>query len=401
MFAALRTLLTKWFQPSPTLAEDGPESPARQIPEFLKAHQEDSPLESCTLHPEPASLVPYDENLLERARTQWQFGDWESLAKLEPGTLQHHPDRARLALLAAAGRLQTDKIDEARHYIRLAKDWGVSKKLLTRILAAGVHNSLGRAAAIGNQPHRALQHFENAIQIGTPGADAKLLTQARAGEQLNQLKASEIKQLTQSNESLLRNNYFIKTGYKSRTEYVHYDDLEEEDKWQLEVYLRAYGLMKRNGWRTVADIGCGSAYKLIKYLGDFEAVGYELPVNVEKLMERYPERDWRISDLTSKEDIKVDLIICSDVIEHLVDPDVLMTYLANQEYKLLILSTPERDICRGANDFGPPQNSAHQREWNFDEFRQYVSQFFEIDEHVITNNKQGTQMVICHKKIPY
>jgi hypothetical protein len=24
-----------------------------------------------------ASLVPYDENLLERSRTQWQFGDWQ------------------------------------------------------------------------------------------------------------------------------------------------------------------------------------------------------------------------------------------------------------------------------------------------------------------------------------
>jgi hypothetical protein len=30
------------------------------------------------------AVVPYDENLLERARTQWQFGDWQSLASLEP-----------------------------------------------------------------------------------------------------------------------------------------------------------------------------------------------------------------------------------------------------------------------------------------------------------------------------
>ncbi len=48
-----------------------------------------------TAHP-----VPYDENLLERARTQWQFGDWASLMKLERDTLQHHPDRAKLALLS-------------------------------------------------------------------------------------------------------------------------------------------------------------------------------------------------------------------------------------------------------------------------------------------------------------
>lgn len=132
-------------------------------------------------------VVPYDENLLDRARTQWQFGDWQSLAGIHQGSLQHHPDRAKLALLAAAGRLQTGEDAEAKAYIRLAQNWGVSKKLISQILIAGVHNSIGRAAAIGNQQHRALQHFEKAIQIGTPGSDANLLTRARAGEQLNQL----------------------------------------------------------------------------------------------------------------------------------------------------------------------------------------------------------------------
>ena len=194
MFAALRTLLTKWFQSPPTAAEAEPTSPVHPIPEFLKAHHEDSPLESCTLHPEPASLepctsnlVPFDEHLVEKARTQWQFGDWQSLAQLNRDTLQHHPDRAKLALLAAAGRLQTGLDAEAKAYIRLAQDWGVSKKLISQILIAGVHNSIGRAAAIGNQQHRSLLHFENAIAIGTPGSDAKLLTQARTGEQLSQL----------------------------------------------------------------------------------------------------------------------------------------------------------------------------------------------------------------------
>jgi hypothetical protein len=133
------------------------------------------------------SIVPYDENLLERARTQWQFGDWQSLAQLNRDTLQHHPDRAKLALLAAAGRLQTRQDGEAKQFIRLAQDWGVSKKILTQILIAGVHNSIGRAAAIGNQQHRALQHFENAITIGTPGADRRLLTQARINQQHSQL----------------------------------------------------------------------------------------------------------------------------------------------------------------------------------------------------------------------
>lgn len=133
------------------------------------------------------SFVPYDENLLERARTQWQFGDWRSLAQLKRDSLQHHPDRAKLALLAAAGRLQTDNPGEARQYLRLAQDWGVKPKLLCQVLAAGVHNSLGRAAALTGQRSRALKHFESSIAVGAPGNDVRLLVQARVTQQCHDL----------------------------------------------------------------------------------------------------------------------------------------------------------------------------------------------------------------------
>ena len=63
------------------------------------------------------SLVAYDENLLERARIQWQFGDWESLSQLRRDTLQHHPDRAKLALLVGAGHLQLGRPNQARELI--------------------------------------------------------------------------------------------------------------------------------------------------------------------------------------------------------------------------------------------------------------------------------------------
>lgn len=139
------------------------------------------------LQPEQA-FAPHDEALLERARTQWQFGDWDSLAQLNRDALQHHPARAELALLAAAGRLQIGKNhSEASRFIHLAQNWGASKKLISRILIAGVYNNLGRAAAIGNQQQRALQHFENAVAVGIPGGDTRLLTQARSSEQFSQL----------------------------------------------------------------------------------------------------------------------------------------------------------------------------------------------------------------------
>ncbi|MEI6334673.1 MAG: FkbM family methyltransferase [Methylococcaceae bacterium] len=124
-------------------------------------------------------FVAYDENLLERSRTQWQFGDWESLAKLERNTLQHHPDRAKLALLAAAGHIQLGDSNAARQFTRLAQDWGCSKKLISQLLISGLHNSLGRAAAISNQEQRAIKHFECSVAVVMPQADIRLLGQNR------------------------------------------------------------------------------------------------------------------------------------------------------------------------------------------------------------------------------
>lgn len=185
ILAALRKIFSGWFPAAQQ--HTATTEVAAENSEFSRSAVKMNEISHAAVEISHAHPVPYDENLLERTRTQWQFGDWESLAKIDRETLQHHPDRAKLALLAAAGRLQTGSNNEAKQFIRLAQDWGLSKKLISQILTSGVHNSLGRAAALGNQPQRALQHFENAIQIGTPGADHRLITQARINEQHHQL----------------------------------------------------------------------------------------------------------------------------------------------------------------------------------------------------------------------
>jgi FkbM family methyltransferase len=148
-----------------------------------------------------SQLCPYDENLLERSRNQWQFGDWKSLAQLNRDTLQHHPDRAKLALLAAAGHLQQGDTGAARQFTRLAQDWGCNKKLISQILIAGVYNTLGKAAAINCLEQRALGHFEASVATGTPGGDVRLLTQARMSEQLAQARATQNRLLQESRKA--------------------------------------------------------------------------------------------------------------------------------------------------------------------------------------------------------
>jgi hypothetical protein len=180
-------------------------------------------------------MVPYDENLLERSRTQWQFGDWASLTQLARDTLQHHPDRAKLALLAAAGHLQQGNSSEARLFTRLAQEWGCSKKLISQILISGVHNTLGRTAAISNQQDRALQHFESAINIGVPGSDMRLITQARVSEQYSQIKLANQLQMAdlEVNRSIKLNHQNTEAEIKALEVEKNFVSLLKKEKIRL------------------------------------------------------------------------------------------------------------------------------------------------------------------------
>jgi hypothetical protein len=317
--------------------------------------------------------------LFDRARIHWITGDWKSLGQMDIKDLEHHPARAKLALLFAVGRLQTDHREEAKKLFYQATQWGADRKLTLQVLFAGAHHNLAYAAALAEQHPRMLRHRDAAKQLG-------LAPSAAAGP-LSLLAAPTPK------------DYCIKKGYSSRNRYVHFDDMLLHDEWQLEVYTHAAAIMERQHFSTVADIGCGSGFKFVKYLGHYRTLGYELPQNVRELKTLYPDRRWETLSFDDRFAIHADLVICSDVIEHLVDPDELMVFLQKQDFQILVLSTPERDIVRGVADFGPPANPAHQREWNFNEFRQYTEKFFDIIEHKITNHQQATQMVVCSKNI--
>ena len=223
-----------------------------------------------------------------------------------------------------------------------------------------------------------------------------------------EVQLDEVIGLDQSTTSTLNGNekgisnssesFCIDSSYKSRSMYVHFDDMENEDEWQLEVYLYVLAEMKRHKYKKIVDIGCGSGFKLIKYLGEFDTVGYELPCNLDRLRDRYPERTWKTSNFKSSEVVVADMIICSDVIEHLVNPNELLEFLKKQKFCILVISTPDRNLVYDKDDphrHGPPRNIAHQREWNFTEFSNYIGRFFQIVEHKITNVEQSTQMIVC------
>ena len=174
-------------------------------------------------------------------------------------------------------------------------------------------------------------------------------------------------------------NYGIRSDYKVRNQPNFWDDRSWKDQFQKPVYEYVKQLMLDGGYRTVLDIGTGSGYKLVTILGQFDTIGTELSPTYEHLRQTYPDRKWLLSDLSKPCPIQeVDVVMAADVIEHLQNPDQLLDYIATIRWKKLVLSTPDRDQARGPNDRGPPQNPCHAREWNAEEFRRYVAQWFPV-----------------------
>jgi len=207
MFAWLRRL----FSPAPLSPDPLTPTPSTTQKAALDSEQENTqenqpaaeiesvshglPQNDTTNESADFGLVAFDENLLEKARAQWQFGDWQSLTKISRETLQHHPDRAKLAILVAAAHGQIGQKDKLQQFVQFAQAWGCSRKLISQVLISGVQNSLGRAALLSNQHDRARIYFEQSVQTAMPGTDVRLLSDARQQYQEGLIQALSDKQI--------------------------------------------------------------------------------------------------------------------------------------------------------------------------------------------------------------
>lgn len=185
------------------------------------------------------------------------------------------------------------------------------------------------------------------------------------------------------------NRFFIKDGYTpnpvQRTfdateiaEYWNEDRIRTSSQYQYHVYDMAARLIRKHRFASVLDVGSGPPTK-VKMLIEPECDNITLldqPTTRPFVEQSMP--DARFVDANLEEcDVdlgeRYDLIICADVLEHLLDPNACVDFIRRSlsDRGLAVLSTPERDIQRGLECMisGHP---AHVREWNRREFRRYI-----------------------------
>jgi SAM-dependent methyltransferase len=203
-----------------------------------------------------------------------------------------------------------------------------------------------------------------------------------------------------------QNNYFIKEDYHPNLIQATYNTDKNEIFWndnrihnadtlQYYVYDFCKKLIKKYRFHKVMDVGCGPPVKIRKM---FDLQTIELTLIDQPSIEKMVKNIIPVARFIglNLENIKINLnerfqlIICCDVVEHLIDPDKCISFIKKHltDNGLAVFSTPERDFRRGIHCSSCTKKE-HVREWNRDEFAMYIkSHGFKIKDHTLLPQKR-------------
>lgn len=175
-------------------------------------------------------------------------------------------------------------------------------------------------------------------------------------------------------------DYHLDQAYTPRLEPNYFVDDDLNATWQPDVYPEVAALARRLGAGAIVDFGCGTAAKLVELTPEFEIVGIDFGDNIRACRERYDFGTWIEADFDADEPIDFDrfdgaVLVCADVIEHLVRPELLLRRLLpalDSGAQALVLSTPDRIRSFGEDHLGPPLNEAHVREWSSPQLESFM-----------------------------
>lgn len=210
------------------------------------------------------------------------------------------------------------------------------------------------------------------------------------------------------------NNYRLPIDYNSRLDFDNYidgHDSLDDTIYQPQVYKSAFELVKKTNAKYLIDIGCGDGGKVAEikhYKSDCNIILIDHEYIIKNVVKKYTNAQYISADFDiaipeiDEEILKDAVIVCSDVIEHLAKPEILLEFFfrCKKWVKAIVLSTPDRVEERGYFDYGPPANPYHVREWTQDEFSRLLMDYGFTDKILcgltISNNHSNVKAtLIC------
>jgi|694.fasta_scaffold69579_6 2-polyprenyl-3-methyl-5-hydroxy-6-metoxy-1,4-benzoquinol methylase len=150
-------------------------------------------------------------------------------------------------------------------------------------------------------------------------------------------------------------------------------------------------IMAQEEVKTITDFGCGNGGLMRKIKQNFPSVeiwGYDLcPANVQDAKDK--GSDVELVDFVLEENLKYpEAVICTEVLEHLVDPDAFLKKLLDNGVKYVIASSP---------NYETPTSHEEYHLWVF-QGNSYADMFTEIGWEVIKHEKSVFQFVVAKRK---
>src|SRR5687767_3148223 len=143
---------------------------------------------------------------------------------------------------------------------------------------------------------------------------------------------------------------------------------EYMDHERIEFYKEVVELIKQkvkfSNDKTIADAGCGTGHLLyfLKEQVEFEkATGFDFsPEAIKMAKELFPSFEFYVFDIYSGQDQKFDIVLCTEVLEHLLHPDLALSNLLsmlNPDGSLFITVPNGRlDTFKGHINFWSPES---------------------------------------------
>ncbi len=195
-------------------------------------------------------------------------------------------------------------------------------------------------------------------------------------------------------------DFFIPAGY-AQQEIAHSHDKELTNKtywtderlrnssvYQFHVYRWAAQLISDRNLTSTLDVGCGTGIKLRDHIkpvcSDIE--GFDQPAGIKAAQRFGSPGTYTSVDLENphiKPHRTFDLIICADVVEHLLDPDPMLKMIKKfcHPQTLMLFSTPDRARLHGRTCMASTKPE-HVREWTGPEFHAFLtSRGFHVTDH--------------------
>lgn len=188
-------------------------------------------------------------------------------------------------------------------------------------------------------------------------------------------------------------DFFLPRGYRQQPVAFTHDDARADGepeywnpervaaaaKYQYHVYRWAAEIIRDRNLRSVLDVGCGPGIKLGRLIAprcsDIE--GIDQPSAVAAAAAAGSPGKYTCVDLERPGEVMpwrtFDLIICADVLEHLIDPDPCMDLIRrfSGPRTVIVVSTPDRTRLHG-RECMESTKPEHVREWAMSEFERYV-----------------------------